>query len=503
MGAPPELQPQDSSEQTLQQGFARSVRDNAVGEVAVQLTRVGGIIYLARHLDPSDFGLYRMLLVISALSILTIEAGIPEALIQRKTLGVEHEATGWWISCTIGAAIAALLYRFAPLISEMLAMPRLTGQLRLLCLPILLVSVSTTASARLRRSFRFGAIALADTVAELAFLAFAIILLLGYHAPRWALAGGLAVRLAVQPLVILIASPYLPRQLPGIQAARELFRFALSVWSGRMVVTLSFNADFLLIGRILGSTMLGYYGIAWDLLRFVPDRLFKVVGRVALPLFSQLQDDDAALRRHYCDLARATARILLPLMTGLAVAAPEVVLAVYGAQWHPAAAPLRALTFGITLIGITIGIGPVYYAKGRPVLDLYLHSARLVLIVAIVSLTARHGLLPASIGMSVVEGTIVVVGQLMVNSTIALPMGEFLRSMGPGVRNSILAAITTELGRLIASAAGLHGAPALAAIIVLPGIVIGWLELPMLIAMARGSMGGEILSETPSESQAP
>lgn len=503
MAAPPEFPSPDGRENAVLQGFARSVRDNALGEVAVQLLRVGGIIYLARHLQPSDFGLYRMLLVVTALVTLTIEAGIPEALIQRKQLGIEHEATGWWISCTTGIVLAAMLYRCAPLISSLLMMPWLAGQLRLLCLPLLLFSASTTANARLRRSFKFGAIALSDTLAEFGFLAIAIILLHVYHAPRWALAGGLAVRLTVQPLIVLVVSPYLPSQLPSLQAARELFRFASSVWSGRMLTTLSFNADFVLIGRILGSTMLGYYGIAWDLLRFIPDRLFKVIGRVTLPLFSHLQDDDEALRRRYCDLVRETARMLLPTMTGLAIAAPEVVLAVYGAQWNPAAAPLRVLAIGVTLIGITIGIGPIYYAKGRPVLDLYLHSARLVLIVAVVSLTALHGLLPASIGMSAVESAIVIVGQLMVNAAIALPMTEFLRALRPAIRNSIVAGIATELGRLVASGTGLHGPAALAVIVALPAIAMAWLELGTLIALAKGSLNSSRLNEAQSESDAP
>jgi len=332
------------------------------------------------------------------------------------------------------------------------------------------------------------------------FVVVALVLLLVYHAPRWALAGGLAARLLIQGLIVIVASPYLPAQLPSLRAAREMFRFALSVWSGRMLVTFSFNADFVLIGRILGSTMLGYYNIAWDLLRFIPDRMFKVIGRVTLPLFSQLQDDDGALRKRYCDLVRETARLLLPAMTGLAIAAPEVVLAVYGAQWNPAAAPLRSLSVGITLIGITIGIGPIYYAKGRPVLDLYVHSMRLALIIAVVSLTAFYGLLPASIGMSAVESTIVIIGQLMVNATISLPMSEFLRAMKPGIRNSLVAGVATEVGRLVASAAGLHGAPALAVIVVLPALAMAWLELPTVIAMARGSMGRGAMR---TEAQAP
>jgi hypothetical protein len=137
------------------------------------------------------------------------------------------------------------------------------------------------------------------------------------------------------------------------------------------------------------------------------------------------------------------------------------------------------------------------------VLDLYLHSIRLVLIVAVVSLTAFYGLLPASIGMTAVESTIVIVGQLMVNSAIALPMMEFMRALRPGVRNSLVSAIATELGRLIAAAAGLHGVAELAVIIGLPGLGMAWLELGTLMALAKGSLGGGLMQEAPSEIQAP
>ena len=89
----------------------------ALGEVAIQLIRVAGIMYLARHLVPADFGLYRMLLIISSFAILTGEAGLPDALIQRKDLSADHEATAWWINSLIGILIVGLLYYAAPLIA--------------------------------------------------------------------------------------------------------------------------------------------------------------------------------------------------------------------------------------------------------------------------------------------------------------------------------------------------------------------------------------------------
>jgi O-antigen/teichoic acid export membrane protein len=467
---------------SLWEFFARGVLNSALGEVSVQLTRVAGIVFLARHLEPSDFGLYRMLLVICALAILINEAGMSEALIQRKALHTNHEATAWWICLLMGLVTATLLYLGAPLVSRFLLMPGLTAQLRLLTLPIVLTSISSTGGALLKRTFRFGAIALADALAEISFFAVTIILLLYYKAPRWSLAGGLAAKTCVRAAVILVSSGYAPRELPRRASAHDLAPFALSVWTSGIIISFSSNADYFLIGRILGSSALGFYTIAWDLLRFIPDRLFTVVGRVSLPLFAQLQDNNAELRRRYCDLVRETSRILLPLMTGLAIAAPQVIVTLYGERWAPAAGPLRVLAVGLMLVGIAVGTGPVYYAKGRPALDIFLHGARLVLIVAVITAVAPMGLIAASIGMGVVEGTIAIAGQLMVNSIIELRIGRLAEALSPGFRNALLAAASTQIGVLVVSKLALpRGFLALLVIGALPALTIGCMELPRML----------------------
>lgn len=462
--------------------FARGVLNSALGEVSVQLTRVAGIIFLARHLEPSDFGLYRMLLIICALAILINEAGMSEALIQRKALHANHEATAWWISLLMGLVTATFLYFGAQLVARFLIMPGLTAQLRLLTLPIIFTSISSTGGALLKRSFRFGAIALADALAEFSFFAVTIILLMYYRIPRWSLAGGLAAKTCVRAFVILLSSGYAPRELPRRESARDLAPFALSVWTSGIVISFSSNADYFLIGRILGSSALGFYTIAWDLLRFIPDRLYMVVGRVSLPLFAQLQDNNSELRRRYCDLVREASRILLPLMTGLAIAAPQVIATLYGERWAPAAGPLRVLAVGLMLVGIAVGTGPIYYAKGRPALDIWIHGARLALIVAVITAVAPMGLIAASIGMGLVEGTIAITGQLMVNSIIELRIKRLAEALSPGLRNALLAAASTQIGVLVVSRLSMPGGPlALIVIGALPALTIGCIELPRML----------------------
>jgi len=118
--------------------FARSVRDNLAAEGAVQALRVGGMVVLARALRPEDFGLFRVLLVVSVVAGLSNQTGIPDALIQRREVTAEHESTAWWLSAAIAIAASTILYAAAPLIAVAMAMPGLTAGVRLLCIPLIL-----------------------------------------------------------------------------------------------------------------------------------------------------------------------------------------------------------------------------------------------------------------------------------------------------------------------------------------------------------------------------
>ena len=246
----------------------------------------------------------------------------------------------------------------------------------------------------------------------MAFLGVAIALLVIGH-PRWSLVGGLSARMAAHALLLWCAEPYVPRVGPSRKAILELRGFAGGAMGGQIFHAISSNADYLLVGRMLGSSALGFYGMAWDLLRFVPDRLYKVAGRVTVPAFCRMQREPEQLRRAYLSFLGYMSRLIVPPLACIAVAAPELLRQIYGPQWIAAAMPLRILSIGIITIGLRAGMGAIYYALGRPVFDMYLHGLRLALIVIAVMVTASSGLLWVCAGVSAVEATCSVVGQLV------------------------------------------------------------------------------------------
>ena len=96
------------------------------------------------------------------------------------------------------------------------------------------------------------------------------------------------------------------------------------------------NADNLLLGRFAGTTELGLYNRAYMLMLLPLTQVGGVLGRVLLPLFSNLQDDHARLRRAVIRLAGTTSLLVFPVLLGLAATAHNFVLVAFGPAWRGA-----------------------------------------------------------------------------------------------------------------------------------------------------------------------
>jgi PST family polysaccharide transporter len=469
--------------------FARGVRDNMVGEVVVQAVRVGGLVFLARALRPQDFGLLKVLSIVCMFGMLLAEAGIPEALIQRADLRREHEVTAWWSTLAISFSLVSGLYCGAPWLASVMGMKGLGFGVRLLCIPLLLHGMAICGHARLRREFRFGAIAAANVLAEIMFLTVALVLLFD-GLPQWSLPAALAARLGMQAVVVLVANASLPLGLPRLWAALDLARFSGTVLAAGLICTGSGNIDYLLVGRLLGSTALGFYSIAWDLFRFIPDRMYRIAGLVAFPAFCKLQDNDSELAEAYRTFVIYLGRVVLPVLGCVAIAAPEILGSIYGAKWLPAATPMRLLAFGLALVGVRVAIGTVYYAKEYPSFDIYLHGVRFLLIVTAIGLTARMGLVAICGAVSIVEGTISIIGQYLVCLLVGMRLRELAAAIIPGLRITAACAAATIIGKLTGDSLRIHAPLILVFVAVPSAVVFCWLQADQVKEMMRRTFAG-------------
>jgi PST family polysaccharide transporter len=472
-----------------------------IGEIGLQAVRIGGLVVLARALMPSDFGLFRVLITISAILMMVNDLAAPDTLVQRHDLTEAHESSAWWATISVSTLTCAALFLLAPLIAQAMAMPAIGNALRLLCIPILLEGSVSVPIARLTRRLEFRILAIAEVVGELAFLGVAIGLL-AMGLPRYSLVGGLSARMGAHALLLWCAEPYFPRTGPSRKALIELRGFASGALGGQIFHAISCNVDYLLVGRMLGSTALGFYGMAWDLLRFVPDRLYKVAGRVTLPAFCRMQHQLEQLRDAYLTFLGYMSRLIVPPLACIAVAAPELLRQIYGPHWEPAAIPLRILSFGIVTIGLRAGMGATFYALGRPVFEMYLYGLRLLLIVIAVLVTASSGLLWVCTAVSAVEGVCSVIGQLAACRMLDVGLGKVLRELIPGFTTAAGCAAVTVAGRVLATNMGLGGLSELLLMVALPSAAFLLIEARTIREML-GSAFGSVSIDDPLRNPRP
>ncbi len=488
MAAPGDISSVANVEGWHSPAFARGVRDNVIGEVGLQAVRIGGLVVLARALAPSDFGLFRVLITISAIIMMVNDLAMPDTLVQRQELSSAHESSAWWATIAVSALSCAVIYLVAPLIAQAMAMPTITGALRLLCIPILLEGSVTVPIARLTRKLQFRTLAIAEVVGELAFLGVAIALLVMGH-PRLSLVGGLCARMGAHALLLWCAEPYIPRVGPSRKALLELRGFASGAMGGQIFHAISCNIDYLLVGRTLGSSALGFYGMAWDLLRFVPDRLYKIAGRVTVPAFARMQHQPEQLRRAYLSFLDYMCRLIVPPLVCIAIAAPELLRQIYGPQWIAAALPLRILSFGIITIGLRSGMGAVFYSLGRPVFEMYLYAIRFVLIAVAVLVSASSGLLWVCAAVSAVEGACTVIGQLAACRLLDVGLVKVSRALISGFTTAAGCAAATVGGRMLANNLGIGGLLELSMMVALPALAFLLIEARTVREMLSSALG--------------
>jgi O-antigen/teichoic acid export membrane protein len=172
----------------------------------------------------------------------------------------------------------------------------------------------------------------------------------------------------------VIFARYRVRPAWSPEIARVLLGQGLPIAGTLLLATLTMNADYLVVGRMLGATTLGFYLMAFNL-STSPVKLFSTaVASVALPGFAKLQGDLTALRTGFVQSLTWLMWVTIPVGVGLSIAATTLCTFVYGSRWAPAGAALRFLALvGIMRVALQLG-SDLLVAVGRSRSTLWLQG---------------------------------------------------------------------------------------------------------------------------------
>jgi PST family polysaccharide transporter len=322
-------------------------------------------IALARLLPPEDFGLATLAAVIVGLAALLLDLGLGSAVVQCRPLTDRHLRVAFTLALLIGGALAALVFLAAPLGGALLRVDRLTTVLRVEAPLFLIAGIGVTARASLQRTLAFRQLMLVDAAAYGLGYALVAVTLALHGFGVWSLVfGALTQSLLANTLVVtLVRHPRTP--LLSAPEARQLLHFGAGGALNGTLSHIAFHGDNLIAGRILGLHALGLYTRAFTLMMLPLSYAGSTVFSVMFPALSELRSNRERFARAYlmsvCFLTLATA----PVLAGMAVAAPHLVIGLYGQSWAGAAVPLQIFCLAGLFRALVMPAGAVTHASGN------------------------------------------------------------------------------------------------------------------------------------------
>jgi glycosyltransferase involved in cell wall biosynthesis len=267
----------------------------------------------------------------------------------------------------------------------------------------------------------------------------------------WSLVAGALSGFAVSTVMCLVIRPHrvsLPRDLRAMSGSLSfgghvvLSQFAWYTYS---------NADFAVVGRILGRAALGAYTFAWTIANVPVDRVTGLVQRVTAPIFSAVQHDKVQLRYYVTALTEGLALATFPLCAGLALVAQPLIRVMLGPTWQEAVVPLQLLSIYAAFRCVTSLLAQVLIFTGNAKRNMQLSIVAALVLPVSFYIGSNWG----TTGVSAAWVTVypAVVGSLYVRDTlrtVEMTLAEYFRALRPAVAGTIvMAAVVTGLGILV------------------------------------------------------
>jgi PST family polysaccharide transporter len=311
-------------------------------------------LVIARIVAPTEFGIFTVALTVMTIVLSVAEVGVQSAIVREPERTKQMAPTIFTLSLVSGGFLAGTMALSATYLARSLGAVEAASAIRVLALFILVSGISVVPASLLTRDFKQRERFFAD--ASFVVSSVLVMLLLVYLGhPVMGLAWSRVVGQMVEVGVIFALAP--ERYGPGFDRVefRRLMAFGLPLAGSNLLTVAISNVDFMIVGRLLHATKLGYYNLAFNISGWPLTIFTAVLVRVTLPTLARVKDSPSELRTHLRAGLAAVSAASFPVCALFVALAAPIIDVVYGNRWHQAWTALVVLAlFGAARTVLTL-----------------------------------------------------------------------------------------------------------------------------------------------------
>lgn len=390
-------------------------------------------LVLAKLLLPEQFGLIAMCSIFLAVADAASELGMSAALIQKKE-NKDAEVL-YPTAFSAGVMWGILLFLImsvivAPLASNFYSEPLLRYLIPALSISILFKPFTMIQTVVLTRDMNFKKIGRILNISSL----FAGILSILAAFLGWGV-WALVMNAVLAPLISLplfyIGSSWKLQFGWDKRHFKEIFGFgAYSTITG-VFSTVTYNVDNLMIGKLLGKSLLGSYTLSFSLTEQLRQIISSVLNKVMYPVFGQNQDNKVKLRDYFINIVNINAIVIYPLMGFLVIFSKEIIVQFFGEKWAEAVIPLQILAIAMMVHLLVNSFTSLVRGLGKPNLEMKIIMGLTlgILIPGLYIGISYYGIVGASYAVLLNKIALVIVGAIVLKREIDLQIVDLFKAI--------------------------------------------------------------------------
>lgn len=425
-----------STRRALDRKVAGGVVWTATAKFFSQLIAWSCTVFVARLLQPSDYGIIGMAGVFIGLVQLVTELGLANAVVYLRALSRQQIAQLNSLALGVSLAAMGLTIAAAPLIARFYDEPRLTPVMMIMSVSFLSLGIRTVPYGLMERAMDFRYLALLEIGQGLVTgpltlgLAWA-----GYG--YWSLVYGQLVGAAVGTSVFILRDPH-GFAIPRLSELQEAVRLSYHLVVARVAWYAYSNSDFVVVGRRLGADQLGAYSLAFTIASAPVDKITALLVRITRPAIASVQDRPGEVKRIFLFASAALAFVTIPASVGLAVLAPDFVPLVFGEKWNDAIIPLMLLAICTPIRSLAPLLPQILLATGDSGFAMRLNLVAALVLPASFVAASAGGLSAVAAVWLMIYPLLVFPAALRVSRRIGLTGAEYLRATAPPMIGAVI-----------------------------------------------------------------
>jgi len=329
-----------------------------IGKISTQGMSFIVSIFLARLLEPSDFGLIAMVMVIIGIASVFTDIGLGGALIQRRKVLPVHYSSVFYFNIFAGLILTLITYFSAVWIGDFYNNDALIPLAQVMSLSFIINAFSSVQTSKLRKELNYSALTKASFMASLISGVVGVTLALNGFGVWSLVAQTLSMGIFYNILVWLI-SRWTPSLSFSFKALMQLWGFGFRMFLSGLLDAVFARLDFLIIGKLFMPATLGFFERAKTLNSVAVQYSSASLMAVLFPILSKVQNDLMRFQNIVIKMMGIISFIVFLLVGGLYIVSEELITLLFGDKWLPAVGYFQILVlsgFGYPVSALLVNV---------------------------------------------------------------------------------------------------------------------------------------------------